>query len=590
MQCPRSIVFAVALVLSFVSGAGAQRNSLSAPIAVYSHDPSSNPASAAPVDEKQAMRDLDELVRLKAAGFRTEFDLMETSWFAPASGYRALRADNWPNGPDAWLARCRAAGIRPGIEIEGNMIQSQSSAPQIPAGWQDSMGEDGRNFSLFEGGYLPGLMAALQLWYDRGVRLFAFDSVNLFTATPTNARTFSPAEIASRNAAALRKAVQEFQDQNRDAVVLVTFAPGRSHQHLPSRSAAIAGSGDAVGHVDVDKVGSFTFISTGSPKPTNDSQSNLWRALDIEGDQSVRRLEQSGLSLAQIESSGFTATSNDGAGMRAWKGAYLLSMARGGWADSLHGDLSLIQKNDARWMSRVQRVFLALQEQGHMRSFGAPAGSDQAYGFTGFNAHGSVFVVVNPGSNATTVTLPLLGSESSGASTGRLQFSDAGFTPVLRGNSITLGPGQMAMVGFGSYAASSYDLGRQEDVVIPHNVEPVDADFHSTEPGAFEASFNPPIDGVVRVILRPRFSRGDMLPFLRADAGGSQLFTLDASQYGRPVPVRLEDDGKVEREMGWSVAEIDVNDLTPGVPLILRIQSNDKDLASLDASTYAVQY
>jgi hypothetical protein len=36
---------------------------------------------------------------------------------------------------------------------------------------------------------------------------------------------------------------------------------------------------------------------------------------------------------------------------------------------------------------------------------------------------------------------------------GRIQFRDAGFVPQLKGDQITLGPGQMAMVGYGGYAA-----------------------------------------------------------------------------------------------------------------------------------------
>jgi hypothetical protein len=42
--------------------------------------------------------------------------------------------------------------------------------------------------------------------------------------------------------------------------------------------------------------------------------------------------------------------------------------------------------------------------------------------------------------------------------------------------------------------------------------------------------------------------------------------------------------------LGWAVGEIDVNDLTPGVPLVVRLHSNDNDTASVDASAYAVEY
>jgi hypothetical protein len=584
------LVSIVALVLPFVSGAGAQQNSLVAPIAVYSHNATLGTSSVTPVDEKQAMLDLDELSRLKGAGVHTEFDMMEASWFAPASGYRALRADAWPNGPDAWLARCRAAGVRPGLQIDGNAITPQSTSAQIPPAWKDSLGTNGSSLSLFEGGYLPDLMAAMQSWYDRGVRLFAFDSIDLSAATPA-AGKLNPTEIVLRNAKAMSQALQAFHDKNRDAVLVVSLLPG-TQPRFSSPSAANASAGESIqpAHTNLAQLGAFTVVSAEALKPSADPQANLWRAIDIEGDESVRRLEQSGLTLAQIASSGFTATGSADSGMHAWKGAFLLSMARGGWTDSLHGDLSLIQKDDARWMAHVQRLFLTLQEQGHMRSFGAPAGSGAPYGFAATNARGSVYVVVNPSETAATLALPAFSSGAQDHSAGRLQFSDAGFTPVLKNNSITLGPGQMAMVGYGAFATSSYNLGVQRDVVIPREVELVNADFHTTDTGALEASFEPPMDGVVRVILRPRFSDGEALPMLSLGSIAPHAFTLEVSQYDRPIPVRLDKGNKIERGLGWTVGEIDVNDLTPGVPLVVRFHSNDYDMASLEASAYDVEY
>lgn len=588
MQSPRFAVCFVALVLVFVSSAGAQQSSLVAPIAVYSHNATHGTSSAAPVDEKQAMRDLDELNRLKSAGVHTEFDMMEASWFAPASGYRALRADAWPNGPDAWLARCRAIGVRPGMQIDGNAIPSQSV--QIPGQWKDSLGANGSSLSLFEGGYLPDLMAALQSWYDRGVRLFAFDSIDLSAATPTSGK-LNPTEIVLRNATAMRQALQAFHEKNRDAVLLVSLLPSTQPRFsVPSVASAGAGDSNQPAHTSLAQLGAFTVVSAEMLRPSADPQANLWRAIDIENDESVRRLEQSGLTLAQIDSSGFTATGSADSGMHAWKGAFLLSMARGGWADSLHGDLSLIQKDDAHWMAHVQRLFLTLQEQGHMRSFGAPAGSGEPYGFAAASERGSVYVVVNPGDNAATIALPAFATGAQNRSARRLQFSDAGFAPVLKDNSITLGPGQMAMVGYGAYAASSYNLGVQRDVVIPREVELVNADFHATDSGALEASFEPPIDGVVRVILRPRISDSEAIPMLNLGATASHPFTLEVSQYGRAIPVRLDRGNKIEKGLGWTVGEIDVNDLTPGVPLVVRFHSNDYDMASLEANAYAVEY
>jgi len=60
---------------------------------------------------------------------------------------------------------------------------------------------------------------------------------------------------------------------------------------------------------------------------------------------------------------------------------------------------------------------------------------------------------------------------------GRVQFRDAGFAPKLSGDSLTLGPEQLAVVGFGEYAEPKYDLGLQADVVIPQRIRKLDAQF-----------------------------------------------------------------------------------------------------------------
>jgi hypothetical protein len=595
------IVFVLALAALLtvhVSVAGAQSASLSSqlttPIAVYGHDSTYGQAFAStPVDEKQALRDLDELQRLKSAGVRTDYDMMDLSWFKPGGAYRNLHSAAWPNGPDAWIAKCRAIGIRPGLRINGNMVPMQTSSASISLQWKDSLSEDGRGFSLFEGGFLSDLMASLQSWYDHGVRLFEFGSVNLSAATPASAASLSPAEIASRNEAALRRALQAFRDRNRDAVVLVSTEPGL-HLHAPTQAAVnpdvhIPGlSSRAVS----TPFGAVTLVSTGALAPSSTPQPNLWRSIDIESDTTVRRLEQSGLRLAQIDSAGFTVREN-GSGLHAWKGSYLLSMARGGWMNSTHGDLSLIQDDDARWMARVQRLFLNLQQQGSIHSFGGSPSSGQAYGFAGATKRGSVYVIVNPGQTLAKLTLPSLEPRRFDGHSGRVQFQDAGFAPRLNGNTIILGPGQMAVVGYGVFARKSYNFGVQNDVIIPHSVELVYADFHSTDTGAIEGSIDPPMTGVVRLVVYPRAGDDQPSADLNSGAAGEnagQSFSLVATQSGRPIPVRLDDGSKLGGSLGWAVGEIDVNDLTPGVPLVVKLHSNDNDMASLEASAYAVEY
>jgi hypothetical protein len=571
-------VVLIALFLLAVRITGAQpavpQNQPAAPVFVFSYDATSS-QSVAPANQAAAMRELDELVRLRKAGVRSDYAMMDASWFVPASAYRTLRAADWPGGADAWMAKCRANGISPGLQIDGNAAPMQSESSQLPSQWRDSLDGRGRSLSLFEGGFLPDVMAAMQTWYDRGVRLFEFDEVDLGAATPASASKLSQSEIANRNAAALRQAFETFRAKNIEAVMVITLQPGINERQAHLAQAAISGEAQAE-----KQLGALALVATGVAHPTATPQANLWRSVDIQNDDSVRRLEQSGLSLAQIESDGFTASGSADSGMHAWKGAFLLSLARGGWLNAMHGDLALISDDDARWMGRAQRLFLDLQQQGHLHSFGASAGTGQPYGFAGSTDRGSVYVVVNPGQSDAKVALP-----SATDRDGRVQFEDAGFTPRLNGKTITLGPGQMAMVGYGAFASAAYRLGVQEDVIIPRSVELVDASFHPTDAGALEASIEPPISGVVRLVVRPRAGEG-----AKDSAGAEQDLKFVATQSGRPIPVRLDNGGQPGAGQGWAVGEIDVNDLTPGVPLVVQLHTNDSDMASLEADAYAVEY
>ena len=46
-------------------------------------------------------------------------------------------------------------------------------------------------------------------------------------------------------------------------------------------------------------------------------------------------------------------------------------------------------------------------------------------------------------------------------------FAMPGVVPTLANESITLGPGQFALVGFGRYADPAYDLGIGDNAPIP---------------------------------------------------------------------------------------------------------------------------
>ena len=159
---------------------------------------------------------------------------------------------------------------------------------------------------------------------------------------------------------------------------------------------------------------------------------------------------------------------------------------------------------------------------------------------------------------------------------------------------IELGPGQMAMVGFGKYAAPAYDFGIQQDVVIPRAIHPVDTEFKSIGKGIIQATIPAPAAGDLRLIMQQYSPDGSLR---RMWAGGppngtnmGKVFLLKAEQGGKELPIREDYNRVIWAGLSWAVGEISQKDLHPGEPLTLTFQSKEKDPITLKGSLYLVNY
>lgn len=86
------------------------------PIVVYNNWSSYDELSDnVPLTEQLAMRELNEVLRLRGDGVPFDYYMMDAFWYAKDGGYREWRKSTWPNGPDVWLNRCRENGIKPGM-------------------------------------------------------------------------------------------------------------------------------------------------------------------------------------------------------------------------------------------------------------------------------------------------------------------------------------------------------------------------------------------------------------------------------------------------------------------------------------------
>jgi hypothetical protein len=539
-----------------------------------------------PLTQALTMRELDNVLRLRKAGARFDYYVIDAFWFDPNGAYRTWKKPNWPDGPDLWIKKCQENGIRPGLWFGTNALVQLNAAPQ----WRDSLNKQGTAMSMFEGGFLPDFMNTLQYWYDHGIRMFLFDFADMTAATPHAEATMTKEEIIQRNSEAFRNTLATFRQKNPD-VVLEAFngfggVMDSTFYPFPFKDP-----------VDLRWLSVFDALYCGDPRPGDVPEMNFWRSLDIYSDHQARRYQESGVPLPRIDTTSFmpgkTGTIYD-RGFQEWKGSLILMLARGGWINTTYGNLELMSNADAIWYARIQKLFLHFQSEGRIKTFGGIPGDVQTYGFGALDSDGSVYVVVNPAQDMAKITLPLLSLVQKPLGDGRLLFRDAGFLPPITGDTIELGPGQMAMVGFGKYAAPAYDFGAQQDVVIPRAIHPIAADFKSIGKGEIQATIPAPAGGGLRLIMQQYSPDGSLR---RTWAGGppkgtnmGKVFLLKAEQNGKELPVRENYDQVIWAGLSWAAGEISQTDLHPGAPLTLTFQSTEKDPVVLKGRVYLVTY
>ncbi|HEX4006788.1 MAG TPA: hypothetical protein VHX60_11475 [Acidobacteriaceae bacterium] len=535
-----------------------------------------------PLTEALTMQELDQLLRLRRAGARFDYYVIDAFWFSQDGAYRAWRTPNWPNGPDAWLTKCKVHGILPGLWFSTNTLVHLVAAPA----WRDSLNKQDTAMSMFEGGFLPDFVNVLQFWYDHGVRMFLFDFADLTAATPHAEATLSKEEIVRRNSDALREALAAFRRKN-PGVVLEAFN-------------GFGGTMDTTSYpfpfkdpVDLRWLQVFDALYSGDPRPGDVPEMNFWRTLEIYSDHQARRYEQSGLPLERIDTTSFMPGKTGTIYRRAfaeWKGSLLLMLARGGWINTTYGNLELMSAADAHWFARAQSLFLHLQAEGRIRSFGGIPGDAETYGFGALDADGSVYVVVNPAQDVATIRLPLLAPDQKPLAAPRLLFRDAGFVPRLTTDSIQLGPGQMAMIGYGKYASDRYNFGVQQDIVIPDTIRPIAAEFKPTGKGEIQATLIAPAGGDLRIVMQQRAPDGSLRRTWAGDVNMGQVFLLHAEQDDKPLPIRTEYDKVVWAGLSWAAGEISRTNLRAGHSLTLTLRSTEKDPVTLTGSVYLVTY
>jgi hypothetical protein len=537
------------------------------------------------LDEKLAFHELDAISRLKRQGARFDYFLLDMGWFDRDLGYRGFRRDDWPQGPDRFLAACRERGLKPGLWFSTNVCGWSNPPWMTPLPeWQDSRGGYlDLAMSLHTGGFLAYQIETMQRWYDRGVRAFKFDFAVMGAASPAELARLGSAEVERLNADAWWSALRKFRERNPEVLLMAYNGYGGDTSDTSPRFSV------TVNHRWLDV---FDSLYCGDPKPSDVPDANFWRSLDTYSDAMVFQYAANGVPLSRIDSSGFMI-GNTGTiyrrGKAAWKGTMILSAARGGHVNTYYGDLALLNDADGAWFARVQSLYYPFQARDQISTFGDYPGMGRPYGFVARGAEGAVYTVVNPGPQAVDEGLPI-----PVASKTRLLFADSGPEPVVKDSSIRLGPGQMAVFGTSAYADRKWDLGRQDDVKIPSGCDALEARDLVLGTSSASATVSVPRDKALRIVCSQ--VRADGRPW--RVSGGSpplgtplgKLLVLKAKQDGRELKMDRPYDLQIWSGISWVVAEAPASELAPGRPVTISYEIKDPKGApgSVSLNAFAV--
>jgi hypothetical protein len=535
-----------------------------------------------PQTEKLCMQMLDEVIRLKEHGVQIDCYLMDAFWFDVDGGYRKWHKQNWPDGPEQWIKKCKENGIIPGLWFSTNLIRSGDSPMLNPIPeWEGSQTSDPAVLSLFEGNYLNHLMETLQMYADQGFGVFKFDFAYFDAASDIAKGTMLLSEIEEANKAAFIKALKVFRAKNPHIKFIGYNGFGGEMENTtnPFRKT-----------IDPRWLEIFDTLYSGDPRFSDVPMMNLWRSQDIYSDHMVQQFAFNGLPLSRIDNCSFMI-GNTGTcynrGIAAWKSSLILNMARGGWLNVCHGNIDLLNDTDAKWFAEVQKIYLPVQQFGQTAIIGGIPGKSEAYGYKSVTKDGMLYTIVNPSQSTQELELPFTDD-----SKGCILFTDKGFVPILDGNKLKLGAEQMVVIGFGEFARKN-DWGLEEDVIIPQSIEKTAVNTIKKNEHTAEIIVKN-ITGNIRIVFKQLDSNG--MPFRSwggAPPDGTKMdeyLKISAKQKNKSISVKINYNRMIWSGLSWGVAEIGIENINPKQPLVIICQSKERKSNNFQIDIYNVIY
>lgn len=313
--------------------------------------------------------------------------------------------------------------------------------------------------------------------------------------------------------------------------------------------------------VDVRWLDYFDAMYCGDPRPADVPCMNFWRSKGIYSDHMVKEFHRNGLPLERIDNSAFMIGKTGTCyyrGKEAWKGMLILALAKGSHFNTYYGNLELLDNRDAKWMAKVQKLFLPLNEVGRTQSIGGIPGRSEPYGYISNDTEKALVTVVNPSQDFKSISLDLRNFSKSPK---MIIFHDKGFIPELKGAELILAPEQLCVVAVGQYANSENNLGMEEDVHVPRHSKRLSAKIAKPGFNTIQAVLNNPPIGRVRAVFTQTQNGVAFRSTGASPPNGKQLgdiISVQAFANGVPLPLKINYDKAIWSGLLWTVAEFDV--------------------------------
>lgn len=484
-----------------------------------------------PLTEELGMMLLDKVLEMKKEGVRIDGYMMDAFWFDREGGYRVWDRDRWPEGPAKWVKKCLDNGIVPGLWFSTNLVMSGGEYLVRPVEkWKGSETSDPAVMSLFEGEYLQDLMDVMQMYADMGFGIFKFDFAYFDAASDRAKAVMSKESIEEANKEAFFCALADFRRRNPQVKLIAYNGFGGDMEDTVREFRRT---------VDHRWLAVFDTMYSGDPRFSDVPMHSIWRSADLYSDFMVRQFLFNGVPASRIDDCsvmmGKTGTCYR-RGTAAWKSSIILNMARPGRLNVIHGSIDLLDRDDAKWLAKAQKLFLPFQNAGRIVVSGGNPGKAQVYGYRASDDNGSVLTFVNPSQEFRTVET---------GPGGRILFTDSGFVPSLKDGILTLGPEQMAVVGMGRYADGRYDLGLEEDVVIASSVREIDFSGYVPKDGE-----------TIRIVVQIQDDNGNNYRTWGTGGTMGEYIRIGASDGDGEIPLVKDYDRVIWSGISWGEVEL----------------------------------